>query len=284
MTKKVFSILFYLLLCLNFNIFLFHGVALALTKAEAETMNVSASVPSPVSPENSSVKFNTQETLADPVNHPILMTVYLLDSNKKPLAEREVAVTSNRGNVDVIEAISKLSQYKTQAAEVSAMQKDKTDKEGKVSFKITSFVPGKATFQVLADNVVKLTDETVQFKSLPFPTDLTIAVDLLWTQKEWMILSPNLKEENLSSLQKEARAIANTGVKIKIPFWLFFLAAVLILGSPFFIMLDFINLRKIRKANKQEIDLLFKIAASQDINTLKKTVREANFDHKEIIK
>ncbi len=231
----------------------------AITPAEAETVNVGAQVDSPVSAENSSIQLNAQEVLADPVNHPILLTVYLLDSNRKPVAGREVLVTSNRGNVDIIEATAKISQFQVQAAEVSAMQKDKTDNEGQVSFRITSFIPGKSILQVLADNVVKLEEQIVQFKPLPFPTNLTISVAVPFSEKEWVIFSPRLQEENLSALQKESKTLVNPGTKIKLNFWVVFLALALIIFSPLFIYLNFINVRKIRLIENEQSLLLKKM-------------------------
>lgn len=255
---KKLLLLFYLLIFLLPYLFI-SSPARAIEKAQAEDVSVTAQVPSPVSAENSSVKLNTQETLADPVNHPILLTVYLLDSNQKPLAGREVAIISNRGSIDIIEAASKISQYQIHAAEVSAMQKDKTNKEGKVSFRVTSFVPGKTTLQVMADNVVPLETQTIQFKPLPFPANLTISVAVPFSQKEWTIFSPRLQEENLSTLQKEAKTLANSGTKIKLNFWAFVLLLLIVIGMPIFLVLNFINLRKIRLMENEQSLLLKKM-------------------------
>ncbi|OGD56352.1 hypothetical protein A2V71_01395 [Candidatus Berkelbacteria bacterium RBG_13_40_8] len=228
-------------------------------KAQAESATVSATVDSPVSVEKSKVTLNTIETLADPVNHPILLAVTLYDKDQKPLPDRGVFVTSNRGDVDVIEATSKLSQYQVHAAEISDMQKDKTDKDGKVSFRITSFIPGKVILQVLADNVVALDTQTIQFKTLPFPTELTITLALPWTQQEWTIFSPQLQEENLTPSQKEAKIIANPGTKIKINFWVFAPFLLIGIGIPIFIILNFLNLRKMHKMEKEQTLLLKKM-------------------------
>ena len=257
--------------------------ALAQEGAQAADVNVSAQIESPVSAEKSKVTLNTQETLADPVNHPILLTVILKDKDQKPLPDREVFVTSNRGDVDVIEATSKLSQYQVQAAEISDMQKDKTNEEGQVSFRITSFIPGKAILQVLADNVVKLATQTIQFTTLPFPTNLTISVTVPFSQKELTIFSPRLQEENLSPSQKEAKTLANPGTKIKLNFWAVFLALALIIFSPFFILLNFVNVRKLRKTEKLEIDLLKRIAGASDLTGLRQEVKRNGFDHDGIL-
>ncbi len=263
--------------CLLFIFFPFP--AHAQTKAQAESVDISAEVPSPVSAEFSYVEFNAQETLADPVNHPILLTVYLLDKDKKPVSDREVKVSSNRGQVDIIEAVSKLSQFKVKAAEVSAMHKDETDKEGKVAFQITSFIPGEAALRIIADNVVELESQKIQFSPLPFPAHLTLTVSIPGTQKEITLLSPRSQEQYLSSLQQESKRLANVGTKVKIPLWIFLLLAALLVGSPLFIFLNFINARKLRKTTREEIQILKKIAAASDVGQLKEAIQNGGFDH-----
>ena len=249
----------FLTLILLFSYFIVPLFAHAQEKAQAEEMQVTATVDSPVSAEKSKVTLNTAETLADPVNHPILLTVTLKDNDQKFLPDREVFVTSNRGEVDVIEATSKLSQYQVHAAEISDMQKDKTNEEGQVTFRITSFIPGKVILQVLADNVVKLETQTIQFKTLPFPTELTITLALPGTQKEWTIFSPQLQEKNLSPAQKEAKIIANPGTKIKLNFWVIVLFLLIFVASPIFIILNFINVRRLRRMEKEQTLLLKKM-------------------------
>lgn len=253
--KKLFFVPFFILLFLSLIIPI---STKAVEEAQAEEFNVNAQVLSPVSADNSYTQVNAQETLADPVNHPILLMVTLFDKNGVALPEREVTLTSDRGNVDIIEATSKISEYQVHAAEISSFQKDKTDDNGMVSFRVTSFIPGRAILSVKADSV-ELKSQTVKFTSLPFPLDLTITVDLLWTQKGWTIFSPHLQEENLSPLQKEAKIIANPGAKIKINFWIFALFLLIVIGMPIFIILNFINLRKMRWMEKEQTLLLKKM-------------------------
>lgn len=255
-------------------------------KAEAETVNVTASIASKVSEKNSYLEINTKETLADPVNHSILLTIYLLDKDKRALADKEVLATSSRGQVDIIEAISKLSQFKASAAQVSEMQKDKTDQNGRVSFRLTSFVSGKAVISILADGAVNLEKTEINFLPLPFPANLTVSVGIPGINRELVLLSPASQEQNLSSGQKQAKSLVNLGSKIKIPFWLFFLLVIIILGSPIFMILNFINLRKLRKIEKQEIELIAKIAATFGIDHTAEKIQEVKngrFDHNEFI-
>lgn len=257
--------------------------ARAVDQTQAAEVNMAAQVTSPVSKANSSVQLNAQETLADPVNHPLLLTVILLDKDQKPLPDKDVAVTSNRGNVDIIEATSKLSQYQVHAAEVSAMQKDQTNKEGQVSFRITSFIPGQAFLKIMADTIIELPSQTIKFDPLPFPSNLTISVAVPFSQKEWTIFSPRLQKEKLSSLQKEAETLANTGTKIKFNFWaIFFIFALLIL-SPLFVILNFANLKKLREVEKEEIELLKKIAVSHNLDHLQTEIKRNGYDHDGIL-
>lgn len=232
--------------------------AWAVDTVQAAEVNMAAQVSSPISLENSSVKFNTQKTLADPVNHPLLLTVILLDKDRKPLAGRDVAVTSDRGLVDVIEAISKLPLYQVQAVEISSIQKEKTDIEGKSQFRITSFVPGTAPLNITADTV-QLPGQTVVFDPLPFPAEFILSTSFPWTNKEFVIYSTRIQEKNLSVAQVEAKRIANPETKIKLIFWVFALFLLIILGIPVFVLLNFLNLRKIRGMEHEQSLLLKKI-------------------------
>ena len=82
------------------------------TKAEAQNYSTTATVPSPVSVKKSTVDLNASEVLAEPESHSILLTVTLKDDEQKPISNRKVEVVSNRGIVDVIEAVSKFPSSK----------------------------------------------------------------------------------------------------------------------------------------------------------------------------
>jgi hypothetical protein len=138
----------------------------ALAQSTAD-VNVSATVDSKVSKVQSTIDTSTKETLADPASHSILLTITLKDADGNPMPNIPVVVTSSRGQVDIIEAVSKLAPGHAQAAEISDMQKDKTDENGQVQFRVTSFVPGEAIFTVLADTLVTLAPIKVTFEPLP---------------------------------------------------------------------------------------------------------------------
>lgn len=233
--------------------------AYALKEAKAADYAVSGSVSSPVSKVNSYIDLNMQSTIADPANHMILITVNLLDNDKKPLAGRTVEISSNRGSVDIIEAASKISQYRVGIADISELRADVTDKNGRVSFRITSFVPGDVILSVAADYVVELGKQKVTYYALPFPANVTVGIDLPGTEKELNLISPKTQEENLSEIQKEAQKTANVGTKIDIPFWLFAVIFMVVVGCPVLIILIYLSLRKMRWMEREQTQLLKKM-------------------------
>lgn len=232
--------------------------------AFAESYTVMGQVPSQVSKENSTVETNSNKTLADPVNHPILITITLQDKNNIPLVHKIVQLTSSRGSVDIIEATSKVSDIKARAAEniEEEMQKDYSDDNGKVSFRITSFTPGKAKIAVLADGVVKLSDNEIEFEPLPFPTFLSIVVKLPYN-KELVLMSGDYQNEYLSDYQRQVVGQINPKTKLIFPFWFFVLFSAVIISILLLIIMNLINFYRFRKIEKIERKLTTTAAANQ---------------------
>ena len=268
--------------------------------AKAADVNVSAIVDSKVSKSQSDIDTNTTHTLADPASHSILLTIILKDADGNPMPNILVVVTSSRGQVDIIEAVNKLafgeSPNRTdgiigsigglafgraQAAEINDMQKDITDENGQVQFRVTSFIAGEAVFTVVADTLVTLDPIKVTFEPLPFPANITISVKNPLTGKEITLYSPPTQDESLpdsqteaqkktdvgtgqannvlSPLQSQSKKLVNTGTKVQISFWAFAIPILLILLCPLFIVLSFINLRKMRWMAKEQTLLLKKM-------------------------
>ncbi len=223
-------------------------------QSRAESVTLAMTVPSQVSLNYSYSTLEPKETLADPINHPSLLTVYLRDQNKNPLVDKNVEVSSSRGNIDVIEATSKLSSSEAGSLDISDYQKDRTDVNGQASFRIASSIPGEATLNITADNIVKLPSQNIKFLPLPFPADLTLSVDLPFTEKELIIISPPVK--------KSQESISPEGVKMQIPFWWLILPNFIIIICLIFIILNFLNLRKIRKFEEQEAKFLKKLVTA----------------------
>ncbi|MGA2667040.1 MAG: hypothetical protein ABSE91_03035 [Patescibacteria group bacterium] len=253
MTRKI---IFFSLIFLIFNM-VFALKVLAQSSAE---VNVSAVVDSKVSKIQSSVDTNTQETLSDPASHSILLTITLKDADGNPMPNISVVVTSNRGQVDIIEAVSKLGPGKVQAADISDMQKDTTDQNGQVQFRVTSFIPGEAVFTVVADTLVTLNPIKVTFDPPPFPTNVTVGMTNPITGKEITLYSPKQQiDEGLSGAQIAAQKLVNTGTKIQISFWVLAWPTLLILLCPLFIILNFLNLRRMRWMEGEQVKLLQKM-------------------------
>lgn len=200
--------------------------------ATTQQYTVNAEVPTTISKENSSVKLSTDRAMADPINHPVLLTVVLLSKDQDPIPNKEVIVTSDRGSIDLIEATSKISNYKAQASEISSMQKDLTDDNGRASFRISSFMPGEAKINVVADGAVKFSETKINFNPRPLPSYISISIDLPLTDRDWYVIPESFDEASLSPLQQEMVRSANVTIKIRVPFSVFaifvFLAFVLV--------------------------------------------------------
>jgi len=248
----------------------------------AADVNVSAVVDSKVSKTQSDVGTNATQTLADPASHSILLTITLKDAAGNPMPNIPVVVTSSRGQVDIIEAVSKISFDKSpnhkvgftsligefifsraHAAEVSDLQKDITDKNGQVQFRVTSFIAGDAIFYVLADTLINLDPIKVTFEPLPFPTNVTISMSNPFTGKEIVLYEPKESKgqigQGLSGTQMAAKELVNTGTKVQISFWALAIPILLLILCPFFIILSFINLRKMRWMEQEQVLLLKKM-------------------------
>jgi len=236
-------------------------------EVKAENVNVSAIVPSDVSKSKSQIVLNAKETLVDPENHSILLSIYLYDNSSNPLSDLWVEISSNRGGVDIIEEV-----LCTEFEENSGSAKCKTDANGQASFKISSYTPGEVTLSITADTIVEFDAVKIKFLPLPFPTNLTLVLHIPWLDKELTLLAPPAEAEEMSKAQIEAQKLANTGTKINIPFW----PAVTVLGfivlSPIFLFWNFWNLSRLRKLEKREVELLKKIAAHDGMENLRKEV------------
>ena len=269
--KKYWSLIFFFVFVfIVFSHFQLDGLS---PKAEAETVTVNANIPSKVSSTLSYSTLSANETLADPVSHSVLLTVYVFDASHVPLPNIWVKITSNRSSVDIIEAISKIGSGDPD------MNVDKTDAEGKTYFRLGSWMPGDATFNILVDYIISLPEQKVKFLPLPFPSELTLTVPLPGGG-EVVLLSPPEKEK-LSPAQKEAKRLANTGTKITIPFWVFILVLLWIFLTPLFIIFIALGIRKIRRTERREMMLLAAIAEAEHINNVREFLAKEGLDYKE---
>lgn len=244
-----------LFFCFIFSIFFlnFRTSVLAQNKVD-----ITAKVPSQVSAENSTVYLSSNQTMADPINHPILLVVNLRDKNGNPLPKKEVKVTSSRGLIDVIESTRKLS-----LDDNSEINQDSTDEDGRASFRITSFYSGKVDLNILADGVVPLKASSIDFLPRPLASYFSLSINLPFSGKSLTILPTSLDNFQLTESQKESVKIANPETKIVVPFGIFVLLLIIIFGVPIIILINSFSLRRIKKMEKQEIEIL-KIMAKND--------------------
>lgn len=230
-------------------------VNLTFAQSSSGTVQVTARVVSPVSVNNSEVKLSTHETIAEPISYPILINVSLQDIKNNPLPGRNVVIVSDRGSVDVIEATSKLSGLKAQAEDIEDQaNKDQTDNNGHVSFRLTSFFPGEANLSITADNEVELPAQKAIFKPRPVALPLNLNVSLPLTSREIHIISSQYGNNELSPLQSEQAVAAGYSTKVTVPWWLVLPLLIIIIGFPILLVGGFINVKKIKELsarNKQ---------------------------------
>lgn len=251
---------------------------LSLTNVYAEdAFQVQARVPSPVSADVSTVKTNTNTALADPASHSILITIVLKDGQNNILPHKEVKVTSSRGDIDIIESTSKLLKSRVQAADISdvpEMQRDETDDNGSVSFRVTSFISGSSKINIIADSVVSLSPVDLTFRPLPFPLSITIVTKCPILNSDLVLLSGEYHQEGLSQLQKSYADKINPGTRIYIPWWVLLLIVIILITLLAAIINSIIARCKLGKVKEEEREILKKIASSNNIQNLKKEVCE----------
>lgn len=228
---------------------------------------VSAVVPTQASPPICYSTLSANEILADPSSHSVLLTVYVFDGSHNPLAGIPVKITSNRGASDIIEAVSKIGTGDPN------MNIDNTDATGRVFFRLTSWMPGDAAFSILVDNSFNLPEQTVKFLPLPFPSNVTVTVPLPGTEKKIILVAPE-PEKPLTTEQKEAKKLVNTGTEIRIPFWIFIMVVLWVFLIPLFIIFIALGIRKIRRTERREMMLLAKIAEAEHIDHVREFLKK----------
>jgi hypothetical protein len=222
--------------------------------AHAATETVSATIDSKISKAHSTVTVSAYEVLADPASHSILITVTLHDAADAPLPGLNVVLSSTRGSVDIIEAISKLGT----GLGYDDMRRDVTNAQGVAAFKISSYIPGKTTINILADQIVSFDPVDLQFDPLPFPANVTITVTIPGSNKEIILFEPKYKTSD---------KLVNLGTKIQIPLIYFLLFIVVIILCPILLILNYMNLRKIRRMEKEALQHLENIEKKEEQDT-----------------
>lgn len=243
--KKIFSILAIL------GLVLFPAPAFLKNGARVKAFTtVNAFVESKVSVSNSTVSANVSELLAD-LSQRVIIQIQLKDKSNQPLKDIKVELYSNRGEIDQIKAI------KAQAGILSESEQAEsnvtlTDESGIAIFRVSSTVPGEANFLPIADNIVELPQIKVKFLPLPFPTNVTISVEVpsfINPQGKIVLFKPTGTSIDKTNL-------INTGTEIKVPSSLFLIIILLVTLGPILILIIFYLIRKIRKTERKEAEYL----------------------------
>lgn len=238
------------------------------------TVKVGATIDSKVSAQNSKVELSANETLADPENHPILMTIYLLDADGKIMPNITVECNSSRGSVDVIELFAS-------DGTLLDTNSGSSDEDGIIRFRLSSYTPGNAIFSILVDTILPLPDQNIKFDALPFPGNIEVSVPLppAGSGKKIIIIPNSSESQNGtpdsnsstddSSARENARKTANVGTVVYIPFWLFITAIFLMILIPLLTIWLFILAQKSKKQQSREMQLLEQIAQAEHIDQVK---------------
>lgn len=247
-------------------------VAAAQVKA---AVSVSGTVPSKVCPAYSSVLTSVKSVLADS-SQKIVVTVKAYDCEKQPLSGVPITLTSNRGDIDKIQAIDSGGSPIAStgfldralsflvptvfAASDSTPNITVTDTKGFAYFQVISNVPGDIELTATADGILALPSVGATFLPLPFPKNVTVSL-VLPPIIGSVVPGYNKSTGEVPIFVPKSQAIdhtklVNMGVDIRIPFWFQVLVIFLIVLTPFLIHFVFINLSVIKKNQREEKDIL----------------------------
>lgn len=240
---------FILTLFLGLNVFVtfFHP-----QETKADIFIVNAFVDSKVSKEKSEVFANVYEILAD-VSQRVIITVKLRDKDGNPLPGVKVELHSNRGEIDKIIAI-KAEDGNLTPEEKAQPYITQTDENGIAYFRVSSTVPGEASFTVAADNIVEFAPLKITFLPLPMPRDITVSIEVptfINPQGKIVLFRP-------SRFGAAESRLINTGIEIKIPSSLFIAIVLVVLLGPILLLIVFLLMRRIKKSEEKEIAYLKK--------------------------
>lgn len=196
-------------------------------------VTVTANILSGVSPEVSTFVSDILQLPADGKSV-VVLTATILSKEGLALPNKQVSVSSNRGDVDTILCYS--------GSTLTNSRTTITDTEGKARCATTSEVPGNATFTAIAEEVTLDDKPTVTFTPLPFLTNLTIKVNLPGGGK-LTILEPVKPKPSQPANQR----LVNTDVELQIPFWVLLVIILFFLTEPILIILILRLSKKVRR-------------------------------------
>ena len=145
------------------------------------------------------------------------------------------------------------------------MNHDKTDDNGRASFRLTRFYPGEAKIKIIADNIVELPSQQVEFQPRPIPTYFEIDLKLPFSKRTLTLLPSSYREDQLTPTQKESIKSINLATKVTLPLWIFVIILVIFFGIPVLWVINLINLRKIKEVEMAERVLLKEISQTRKV-------------------
>ncbi|MEK7171127.1 MAG: Ig-like domain-containing protein [Patescibacteria group bacterium] len=209
----------------------------ALPVAKAES-TISADVLSGVSADTSTFISDIIQLPADGKSV-VILTATILSKEGKTLPNKEVIVTSNRGDVDTVLCYS--------GNTLTNSHKTVTDLDGTARCVASSEVPGNATFTAVAEGITLDDKPTITFTPLPFLTNLTIKVKLPGGGS-LTILEPVQPKPSKPANER----LVNTDVELQIPFWVLLVIILFFLTEPILIILILRLSRKVRRGFEAE--------------------------------
>ncbi|QQG49941.1 MAG: Ig-like domain-containing protein [Candidatus Berkelbacteria bacterium] len=204
---------------------------------------VNANVVSSVSATNSSFVADLAELPADGTSM-VTLTATIVDANNLPLPQKEVIVTSNRGDIDTIRCYA--------GSTLTEENKATTDTNGVARCGARSLVPGEATFTATADTVILEDKPVVKFTPLPILTQLKITVktpgggQVTLVQPPAPSATPSSPTGEGLDHSPSSDKLVDTGINLQIPFWVFIITALFFLLIPVLLLIIIVLIRKIR--------------------------------------
>jgi len=231
---------------------------------------VTATVFSNVSGSLSTVTTNLSEIPSDGISS-IMVTVKVIFVDGSLASNKDVVISSNRGNLDVF------SVYHGDNLVVG--NQGQTDVNGDIRFAVRSLAPGQSTLSVQADSINLANRPTVTFTPLPLLSNLLLSVKVPFVDKKVVILEPDSNKKNITLGGK----LVNTQTELQISFMSLLFLFVILLSSPFLFVWLLIIYRRLKrlilqgeKYREKEDDFLSqiynleqKIAADQQLELTK---------------
>ncbi|MCR4277770.1 MAG: hypothetical protein NUV85_02025 [Candidatus Berkelbacteria bacterium] len=169
----------------------------------------------------------------------VILTATIVDDHDIPLPNKEVVVTSNRGDVDTINCYSGSTLTNSRTAT--------TDSEGKARCAASSSAAGNATFTAVAEGITLDNKPTVTFTPLPILTNLTIKVKLPGGGTLTILEPPAPSTEKTPTpASPSTNKLVNTGVEFNVPFWVLLMIILFFITEPILIVLVLRLTRRMR--------------------------------------